>query len=128
MSRCKNCGAVVNPKWDKCFACGLPINLNKSTEPTITKEQIVKMPLKEFNSSNLAVKVYSEVLGREIWFVSNEKIRDKVATSEGLATYLPHELMHFVKIGATPEELKKIHMVKEIFPGSKGVSIEIRRG
>ena len=118
MNRCKNCNAVVNPKWDKCFACGLPLKLNKSKEPTITKEQIVKMPLKEFNSNNLAIKVYSKVLGREIWFTSNEKMRDQLDEGK-LIAYLPQELEHLIRIKPEPEELKKIHLVKETFTESE---------
>ena len=73
--------------------------------------------LKE-DQENFVIKVHSEVLGREVYFASNQRIKDKVE-SEGLATYLPHELEHLVKIKPNPEELNKINLIKEIFPGSK---------
>ena len=37
----------------------------------------------------------------------------------GLVAYLPQELEHLIKIKPEPAELKKIHLVKEIFPGSE---------
>lgn len=118
MDRCKNCNAVVNPKWVKCLACGLPLNLNEQHEPTIIKDQIVNKTLKEFSENNLAIKVYSEVLKKEISFVSNEEMKNQLKEGE-LVTYLPHELEHLVKLRATPEEINKIHMIKEIFPKSE---------
>ena len=41
-------------------------------------------------------------------------------TSQGFAlvAYLPHEIEHLVKINATADEIKKIHAVEEVFPGS----------
>lgn len=118
MDRCKNCKAVVNPKWSKCFACGLPLNLNKPKEPTTTKEQIVYMTLKEFSRNRLAMKVYSKALKKEVWFVSNEKMRDQLDEGK-LVAYLPQELKHLIMVKPEPEELKKIHLVKETFPGSE---------
>jgi hypothetical protein len=57
------------------------------------------------------------VLGEEVWVVSKGAMKNKVG--EGLVTYLPGELMHLIRLRATPEEIKKIHLVKETFPGSK---------
>jgi len=72
----------------------------------------------KFSGANMAIKVKSRLLDKETYLVSNEEARNKVA-SEGLVAYLPHELKHLINTGATPEEVRKIHLVKETFPGSK---------
>jgi hypothetical protein len=76
------------------------------------------IPLKELSERNIAIKVNSRTLNEDIFIVSNEKTLELVA-DEGLVTYLPQELLHLTSVQTTPDEIKKIHMIKELFPGSR---------
>ena len=117
MNRCRNCNAVVNNKWKKCLVCESPLNLNYTRVSPMHRDEVASMELTEFAKRNLAIQVYSELLGQQMCFVSNQEIRKKVA-KEGLPTYLPHELEHLITVKATSDEIKKIHMIKELFPES----------
>jgi len=66
---------------------------------------------------HFAIKIRSEILGKDIWLVSDEEMMKEI--DDTLVSYLPREIKHLVKLRATPEEVKKVHMIKEIFPGSK---------
>lgn len=77
----------------------------------MTKEN---MTLDDFANADMAIKVYSEVLGKEIYFVSNERIADKIK-DEGLVSYLPDELKNIIKDRPKAEQLIKINIAKEIF-------------
>jgi hypothetical protein len=83
------------------------------------------MPLKEFSKRNIAIKVNSEILNEDIYFVSNKKVRDLLLGS-GLTTYLPAELNHLISINITAVELQRIHMVKRNFVGST-INNKVRR-
>jgi hypothetical protein len=72
----------------------------------------------KFTKPNLALRVKSKVLDREVYFASNQRTKDKVE-GEGLATYLPNELEHLIRVKPEPEDLKKINFIKETFPGSE---------
>ena len=69
------------------------------------------------SNKHFAIKIHSELLGKDIWFVSDEEMEKEL--TDGLVTYLPPEIKHLVKLKATPDEVKKIHMIKKTFPGSK---------
>ena len=118
MNRCKQCNAVVNPKWKKCLVCEELLGANEPQEYALTHEQICSMTLVEFTKKNLAIKVYSEVLGELVWMVSNEKLIHQVK-DDGSVTYLPSELEYLLNLKATPDDIKKIHAIKESFSGSK---------
>lgn len=94
------------------------VALNESTKATVNKEQVEGMTLEAFVKANLAVKVYSEVLGKKIYFVSNKRMKNLVK-DEGLVIYLPHELEHLIRLKPGPEELGMIHQIKEVFPESQ---------
>jgi hypothetical protein len=108
MDRCLNCNAAMNPKWGKCLACGLPIN----------DKQIETMSLDAFSKSNLAVKIWSDLLGEEVYFCSDEKMVDKIK-GEGLVCYLPHELKYLVAVKPTKDVVRKVHEIKALFGGSE---------
>ena len=75
----------------------------------------------DFKSQNLAVRIRSEVLKEDVYLVSNEATRDRLL-SEGLVCYLPGEILELK--GLSPEDLRKIHMVKKVF--EKALVIEIK--
>jgi hypothetical protein len=60
-----------------------------------------------------AVKIYSHILGDEIWLILD---RDFIP-SDGLACYYPEELRELAT--KTPEHLREIHRTKLVFPGCR---------
>ena len=81
-------------------------------------KKVASMTLGDFSIGNIAIKVHSETLKEDIYFISRETMMNMIA-SEGLVTYLHHELECLIKNKATPDVIRKIHMVKRVFPGSK---------
>ena len=69
------------------------------------------------SEKQFAIKIHSELLGEDIWLLSNKGMGKEI--DDDLVNYLPHEIKHLVKLKATPEELKKLYLIKEIFPGSE---------
>lgn len=96
------------------------LKANKLAVTQYLCDKVENMTLQDFSRANLAVKIHSEVLGKEVYFVSNEKMRGQVK-DEGLVTYLPHELEHIIRIKPGTRELRTIHLVKETFPESQMV-------
>ena len=72
--------------------------------------------LEEFKSQNLAIRIRSEVLKEDVYLVSNEGVRDRLK-GDGLVCYLPEEVEKLK--GLSPEDLKRINMVKKVFQKSK---------
>lgn len=71
----------------------------------------------KFAQSNVAVKIHSNLLNEDIWFISDEKMRELL--DDDLVVYLPGEIKHLSTIKESPEHVKKIHDCKKIFPGSQ---------
>jgi hypothetical protein len=69
------------------------------------------------NLTHFAYRIYSELLERQIWLVSDEGMFKEV--KDETPAYLKDELDYLVKHKATRDEIRKIHWVKTIFPGSK---------
>lgn len=72
----------------------------------------------DFSSKNMAVRIHSEILGEEIYLVSNESVRQHLK-AEGLVCYLPEEILHMRNI--PPEGIKAIHDIKKEFGGNTRV-------
>ena len=66
---------------------------------------------------HFATKIYSELLDKEIWFVSDEKAVKTI--DDDLATFFPEEIEDLADRKLSPDEIRAIHMIKEVFPGSK---------
>jgi len=96
------------------------IKQNKAEIVGYLKEfgQVDNMTLKKFARKNLAVKIYSGLLGKAFWLVSNGKVQNQVK-NKGLVTYLPHELAYLMRMKPNQDDLGKIHLLKEVFPGSE---------
>lgn len=61
---------------------------------------------------SLAVKIRSELLDEDLWLLFGD-----IRMDDGLVCYYPEEIEHLKTL--PPEEVKKIHSVKKIFPGSR---------
>ncbi len=74
-------------------------------------QALVVMPLAELASQNLAVRILSSVLQREVWFVSTlEAGRTCGATG---AVFIAEELALLLQASPTPGDLKAIVEAKE---------------
>ena len=54
------------------------IERQRKETQSLSIEQISQMLLEEFAKRNMAVEIYSEILGRNIWLCSNEEMSLKV--------------------------------------------------
>jgi len=79
---------------------------------------IENMTLEQFGKSHLAIKVESSILNEVICFASNESVAEEVR-KEGFTCYTARELEVLTRKEIQPEELKRLHEIKLIFPGSK---------
>ena len=66
----------------------------------------------DFKSKNLAVRIRSAVLGKDVWLCSNETVRDNLK-SEGLVCYLAEEIPHLR--GLDTDALRAIHEANRVF-------------
>jgi hypothetical protein len=89
------------------------------------RQSVENMTLEEFADAGRAVKVFSEILGEDIYLCSDENAM-KMVHAEGLVAYLPDELMAIHQAHPSSEALKLIHEVKKSFNGR--VRNDIQRG
>ena len=92
-------------------------------------KEVEKLKLSEFERRDIAVEIYSEVLGCTVWLCSNQEMAAQVKKDDPEAiTYTTHELRELVKLNPGSEDLKKIHDAKRVFPGStlkEGIPYEV---
>lgn len=69
------------------------------------------------SGNRFAYKVYSELLGKEIWLLSDDGMLKEITGD--VPAYLTGEIDYLVKHRLTRDEIRKINLVKEIFSGSK---------
>ncbi len=83
-------------------------------------EEILGINIPEFAMRNLGLQIHSEVLGRKIWFCSNEKMASQIKKDDpGAVTYTVEEMRELIRLKPTSEELKQIHEAKSVFNGSR---------
>lgn len=87
--------------------------LDKAEAGHSTFENIMKLSYEEFIKANLAVKIKSRLLGEVIFLVSSEETAGQVEAD--YVYYFPDEVLALQ--GLTPEEIKKVHLVKKSFEG-----------
>jgi len=80
------------------------------------KKAVADLSLEEFKARNIAVRIQSEVLGENLWLVSNEETREHLK-AEGLVCYLADEIQNLR--GLSKKMLRKIHEVKKVFEKSQ---------
>ena len=74
---------------------------------------LMALSLSEFEAGTYVVKVRSHLLGEDIYFVSSEKLFDKVP--DGFVVYTAKELRALK--GSAKEDIKNIHRLKKAFDG-----------
>ena len=88
------------------------------TSPTpVDEEQVEAMTLDAFASAGLVVEVHSDVLGRNILFVS-DNVHESSLTDLDLPVYRASELRKLAILQPTPRALRCIHGVKAVFGGA----------
>ncbi|MDA8171856.1 MAG: hypothetical protein M0Z48_08535 [Nitrospiraceae bacterium] len=93
---------------------GQVINLSKEAAVRLINEGEVE-PL-----DRVAVKVYSRILDAYLWVVQDEADREALKASEGVsgAIYTADEVSMLHSQKPSPEVLRRVHEVKQLFPGS----------
>jgi hypothetical protein len=71
----------------------------------------------DMQQRHFAVRIYSELLGEDLWLLSDEKMREYL--DDALEVYLPGEIKHLSEIEPSSDHLRKIHECKKIFSSSK---------
>ncbi|MDA8086739.1 MAG: hypothetical protein M0Z75_08575 [Nitrospiraceae bacterium] len=99
-------------------------------EMEIKPGQIVSLPkeaaIRLLNESKVepiqrtAIKVYSRILDACLWVVQDEADREALQASEGIssAVYTVDEVHRLYEKKAGPTILRRVHEVKQLFPGS----------
>jgi hypothetical protein len=81
--------------------------------PSESTKALMALSLSDFERGTYVVKIRSALLGEDIYFVSNERLLDRVP--EGFAVYTARELRALK--GVTKEHLKGVHHIKRIMDG-----------
>ena len=80
--------------------------------------EILKMKLSDFKNTDKPIKVFSWLLGEEVYFSPSAWVTHKLKLKEhGLAVYAANELIKIV-MDSDQEGLKEIHKVKKVFEGN----------
>ena len=82
-----------------------------------TAERVAAMKLSDFARAGLIVEVWSEVVGADILFVSDNVHRSKLK-GRSEVVYRARELKKLARLPPDPPHLRTVHMVKEIFGGT----------
>lgn len=91
----------------------------KTLEAGFSKN-ILQSRLSELSRRNIAIKIYSEVLGCEIWLCGNEDMAAQVKQDDLEAvSYTVGEIRNLMRRNANSEDLKHVHTVKKLFNSSK---------
>lgn len=72
------------------------------------------MTWEEFSRSSFVMEIYSAILGERVLVAPNTEVAARVK-DEGLVIYLPEEILAMK--GLSPEERRKVHMIKKEMGG-----------
>lgn len=95
------------------------VEIVKAHKPEIISEirtGVENMTLDEFAGAALAVKVFSRVLGEDIFLCSDERAKQMVSDT-GLVVYLPNELLELHRARPGKDNLFQVHEIKRSFDG-----------
>jgi hypothetical protein len=84
---------------------------------------IMDMPLDQFAKSSIAIKIFSVVLGQQIWLVP-----DRPQGPWDKASYEAIELKNLIQLEPTVEEMRLIQWIKEDFRGAKIQRVDLGLG
>jgi hypothetical protein len=105
------------------------IEEQKKHETPLDIEGLSRLSLAEFSRRDMAVEIYSEILGREVWLCSNAEMVLQIKDDlPGAICYTAKELREIVKLNPSPEDLKQINEAKTTFPASTVIKSETKEG
>jgi hypothetical protein len=90
-----------------------PLAMILANFPTEGAKALMDLSLSEFEQGKYVVKVRSHLLGEDIYFVSNEKLFDRVP--DGFVVYTAKELRALK--GSTKNDIRNVHRIKKTFNG-----------
>lgn len=103
--------------WSK-FTTQNTLHEDQASSPDL--EEILHMKLSELEQNNTALQIRSEVLGSTFWICSDHEMRIQIKEFDpGFVIYTCDEISELMKLNPNPRELRRIHLVKEIFRDSK---------
>lgn len=80
-------------------------------------EQGKKIEKRSTKPKHFAIMIHSNLLNENIWLLSDEEMCRSI--DDDRVVYLADEIQSLIWIEAAPNTIRKIHMVKRVFPGSK---------
>lgn len=96
-------------------------------DPLPNLDHILQLRLSELAKRNIAVKVYSDILGCDVWICGNATMALQVREDDSKAiTYTVAEMRRIIRLNPTPEDIKNIHDAKMIFTGCKVVDSKLK--
>jgi len=90
-----------------------PLKTILNNFPSEESRELMELSLSEFEAGTYVVKVRSRLLGEDIYFVSNERVLDRVP--DGFAVYTAKELRALK--GSKRDAIKDVHRIKRTFNG-----------
>lgn len=97
------------------------------SESEIGIDQILNMRLSKLSRRIIAIKIYSDVLGCEIWLCGNEQIAAQLRQDDPqTVVYTADELRKLNKLQPSPEDLRAIHNTKDVFEESRIVDSSLK--
>jgi len=83
-------------------------------------DHILNIKFSELESHNLGIKIYSDIVGSEVWLCTNDSIAFQVKHDDpGSVIYTLDELKRLIQDKVSSDDLKKIHDAKTVFSNSK---------
>lgn len=83
-------------------------------------DQIRKLRLSELARRNIAIKIYSKILGCELWLCGKEHMAAQLRQGDPeIAVYTANEMRKLMGLNPNSEDLKRIHTVQTLFNSSK---------
>lgn len=100
---------------------------NLKPDTMLNLKSILQLRLSELSRRNIAIKIYSEVLGCEIWLCGTEQMAPQLREDDPETTiYTANEMRRIMSLNLDPKELMNIHIAKSVFPGSKVIDSRLR--
>jgi hypothetical protein len=103
---------ALNAEYNRLAGEGPEAKPENEPVPGNTKA-LMSLSLSEFEQGTYVVKVRSHLLREDIYFVSNERLFDRVP--DGFVVYTAKELRALK--GSTKDDIKNVHRIKRIFNG-----------
>lgn len=98
-----------------------------SWPPPLTLDLILQLNLSGFYKRNIALKIYSEVLGCEIWLSGNGEMGAQLKQDDaGAVVYTANEIRRLMTLNPSSQGLRNVHIAKTIFTRSKIVDSRLK--